>query len=176
MGITVDTWAVVLATAAGPITAVVITLTYTYLNETRGAKYNRRLMVFTTLMATRRNALSPEHVSALNMVEVVFYGKSVVLDKWKGYLGHLTDNLPYPNDQNRVKEWSNRKDRLIAALLFEISKVLGFKIPEIEIFHGGYAPQGWADRDDMELGALQFLNELRASQRALPLRMMDPPE
>lgn len=176
MEITADTWAVVLATATGPIIAVAITLAYTYINEARSAKYGRRLMLFTTLMATRKIPLSPEHVSALNMIEVVFYGKPSVLEKWRTYIAHLTDNLPNPNDNNRMAEWSNRKDRLLAALLFEISKIVGFRIPEIEIFQGGYSPQGWSDREDLQLGALAFFNDLSTGKKIVPLWVMGPPQ
>jgi hypothetical protein len=58
----VDTWAVVLATFLGPIAALLIT----FVRDSRTQKYNRRLHVFRTLMATRKIAISPDHVNALN--------------------------------------------------------------------------------------------------------------
>jgi hypothetical protein len=64
-----EAWAIVAATGLGPIFAVALTLW-------RGGayvKYQRRLHVFRTLMATRRIPISPDHVNALNLIEVDFY-------------------------------------------------------------------------------------------------------
>ena len=78
MTISGDTWAIVAATGLGPIIAILITLW-------RGAvtsKYNRRLYVFRTLMATRKVGISPDHVNSLNLVEVDFYGCRKVEAAW----------------------------------------------------------------------------------------------
>lgn len=47
----------------------------------------RKLWVFKTLMATRGRTLSPEHVQALNMIELEFQKSSEkpILDAWKEY-------------------------------------------------------------------------------------------
>jgi hypothetical protein len=46
----------------------------------------RNLWVFKTLMATHGRTLSPEHVQALNMIELKFQKSSEkpILDAWKG--------------------------------------------------------------------------------------------
>jgi hypothetical protein len=172
MAITADTWAVVVATGLGPVLAVALTLAFTYWRETSDAKYNRRLNVFRMLMATRRVGISPDHVNAINLVEVDFYGCAAVEAEWKTYKNHLNDNSR-PEDET----WRRTKEKLLSKLLFEIAKVLKFNIPAIEIFEGGYAPSGWAHRDLRYTGALEYLHELREGSNILPLwvRGITPP-
>jgi hypothetical protein len=171
MAITADTWAVVAATGLGPVLAVALTLGFTYWREkedgrekAREAIYNRRLHVFRVLMSTRRMAISSDHVNAINLVEVDFYGCAAVEAEWKNYKNHLNDNSK-PEDE----VWLRTKEKLLSKLLFEIAKVLKFDIPAIEIFEGGYAPGGWAHRDMRYTGALEFMHELREGTKTLPL-------
>jgi len=173
MTITADTWAVVAATGLGPVLAVALTLRFTYWRETSGEKYSRRLKVFRTLMATRRVGISPDHVNAINLVEVDFYECAAVEAEWKIYKKHLNDNSK-PEDE----AWRRTKEKLLSKLLFEIAKVLKFDIPAIEIFEGGYAPGGWAHRDMRYTGALEYLHELREGSNTLPLwiRGVTPPQ
>src|SRR5262249_12547950 len=56
------------ATLLGPIAAVLITR---YIDQLR-ERSSRRLWIFRTLMATRRTLLSPEHIAALNQIELDF--------------------------------------------------------------------------------------------------------
>src|ERR1700722_9627764 len=132
MGISADTWAIVLATGLSPIFAVGVSLW----REQGRTKYDRRLHVFRSLMATRKIAISDEHVSALNLVEVEFYKSKKVEIAWTEYKTHLNTG---PEDA----PWQEKKENLLAKLLFEIGHVLGFEIPAIDIFKGGYAPKGW---------------------------------
>lgn len=153
-----------MATCLGPVLAVALTLGFTYWRETSGAKYNRRLAVFRILMAARRVGISPEHVNALNLVEVDFHGCAAVEAEWKVYKNHLHDDTK-PEDA----AWRNKKEKLLATPLFEIAKVLKFNIPVMEIFEGGYAPSGWEYRDMRYTEALEYINELREGKKILPL-------
>ena len=179
MALTAETWAVVAATGLGPVLAVVLTLGFTYWLETKTKKersreviYNRRLHVFRVLMSTRRVGISLDHVNAINLIEVDFYGCTAVEVEWKTYKNHLNDNSK-PEDE----AWQRTKERLLSKLLFEIAKVPKFDIPAIEIFEGGYAPGGWAHRDMRYTGALEYLHELREGSNQLPLwiRGVTPP-
>lgn len=160
MAISSETWAIVAATGLGPIIAILITLW-------RGAvtsKYHRRLHVFRTLMATRKIGISPDHVNALNLVEVDFYECRTVEAAWSEYKNHLND-ISKPEDDI----WREKKEKLLAKLLFEIALVLGFKLPAIDIFKGGYAPSGWAHRDMRYTGMLEYIYELSQGKKAVPI-------
>lgn len=63
-------WSEIIATIAGPILAVQAQKWLERLRERR----NRKLKVFQQLMATRASRLSTDHVQALNMIDLVFYG------------------------------------------------------------------------------------------------------
>jgi hypothetical protein len=166
MTISSDTWAIVAATGLGPIFAVALTLW----REKVRTKYNQRLHVFRTLMATRRIGISPEHVNAINLVEVDFYKCAKVEAEWKKYKAHLN-----PTGRAEDNAWREEKEKLLAQLLFEIAAVLHFKIPTLEIFKGGYAPGGWAYRDARALGALEFVYELSEGKKGVPMKpFVDP--
>lgn len=163
MQISGDTWAIVAATGLGPILAVALTLWREKVNSI----YNRRLYVFRTLMATRRISISGDHVNALNLVEVDFYHCDGVTKAWTEYKEHL-NNTSIPEDDN----WREKKEKLLANLLFAMGAVLNFDIPAMEIFKGGYAPLGWAHRDAQQLGAYQFANDLAAGKNCIPIYVM----
>jgi hypothetical protein len=115
-------------------------------------------------------AISNEHVNAINLVEVEFYKCQSVEAAWANYKNHLNDTSR-PEDL----EWREKKETLLAKLLAEIASVLRFKIPAIEIFKGGYAPGGWAHRDALGLGALEFVRDLSAAKKPLPVSVFGAP-
>jgi len=161
----VDTWAVVLATFAGPIVAVLITRW----NDERRERRGRLLQIYRTLMATRRTNISLDHVTAINLIEVEFDGIPAVIDAWTAYLNHLNSGVPEsaPHEQHRT--WIERRAELLAILLAKIAKYLGITKGEIEILHGGYAPQAWAFREE-RLDALQeYVLRLSRGQAVLPM-------
>jgi len=67
--------ATIVAVFLGPIFAVLVT---PWVDNER-LKQNRRMEVFRTLLRTRRIRLNPDHVGALNLVEIEFYGEKGVL-------------------------------------------------------------------------------------------------
>lgn len=146
--------------------AVAITLWREWAKE----KYNRRLHVFRTLMATRRMPISADHVNAINLVEVDFYKCKTVEQAWYAYKNHLNDNSK-PEDQT----WREAKETLLAKLLFEIAAVLGFKVAAIDIFKGGYAPKGWEHRDMRAIGAMEYIYDLSQGTKTLPMAVTSFP-
>lgn len=158
-----STWSVVAATFLGPIMAVIITLSYTYWRERSYEKYNRRLSVFRTLMSTRGVGVSPDHVNALNLVEVDFYGCKKVQDEWKSYKSHLLNNR-VPEDDH----WREERERLLSKLLFEMAEMLKFNISAIEIYKGGYYPSGWQYREFLYSNALKYITELKEGKNFVP--------
>ena len=65
--------------------------------ESRKTQVKQKEHIFRTLMATRARRLSPEHVQALNMIDLEFYPKTpsdrAVIAAWKEYRGHLSYRL-----------------------------------------------------------------------------------
>lgn len=72
-------WAIVFATLVGPILAVQAQKFLEGRREYRAAK----LWVFRSLMTTRMQRLSIDHVRALNMIDICFYGQRVAVWHWQ---------------------------------------------------------------------------------------------
>ena len=132
-------WLFIVATLLGPILAVQAQKWVERFREKRGQKFK----IFRSLMATRAARLSPEHVQALNMIDVAFYGGSfrshterAVLDAWKEYLDHL--NSPVTPENGNI--WSARQIELFSNLLYAISKDLGYSYDKVQLNKGAYSP------------------------------------
>ena len=123
----------VFALVTGPMIAVVIAK---YMENHR-AKRERRMDIFRTLMRTRvgTQRLYPDHVYALNLVEVEFYDDPKVYAAWKDYIESLNQQSPQQQDLQR----------LLANLLREMSLALNYKFEGLAIFAGGYAPNRWLE-------------------------------
>src|ERR1700722_12985746 len=80
-------WITVAAIVLGPILAL---LTQRGLDHIREKKH-RRLLLYMTLMSTRATGVAPDHVNALNSIDVVFSDKNdqEVRDAWHKVLAHL---------------------------------------------------------------------------------------
>ena len=114
--------------------------------DKRHQKIDRRLEIFKVLMRTRNSNLSPEHVGALNLIEIEFYKEDRVLKALEDYFQHLNDY----NDAN-AQRWTLRRPQLFTRLLSEIAKSLGYEIEQLQILGGGYAPQGWIDLENRQI-------------------------
>lgn len=64
--------------------------------------HERKLRVFKILMATRAATVSPDHVQALNMIDLEFQGEKCkkVRTEWKTYLDHLGS---FPKDDEKLQ-------------------------------------------------------------------------
>jgi len=166
LGISTEAWAIVLATAIGPVLAVLVTRWRDKIREKR----DRQMRIFRTLLATRRQAITGDHVSSLNLIEIDFYGVEPIEQAWRNYHKHLNATPPdrsmTPAEQ---KAFEDTRNALLAKVLFTIASFLGFTMSELDLRNGGYAPSGWSFRDD-RLGAIQdFVIDMSHGQRALPV-------
>lgn len=135
--------ATIVAVILGPILAVWVTR---YMDRRRADK-ERKMDIFRTLMRTRRTKLTPEHVGALNLVEIEFIEHPSVVAAWKSYLSNLEESAPPVEERERFEEFSRRRDALLTKLIGEIAKVLDVKIEQLDILESNYVPQGWSDNE-----------------------------
>ena len=128
-------------------------------------------------MATRKIGISNEHVNALNLIEVDFYKCKEVEAAWKSYLDHLNTHVPLDNEA-QAAAWGETKERRLAELLFQMGKVLKFDISALDMFKGGYAPQGWAHKEQRQSDLLDFFHDMSVGTKNFPLwiKGMTPPE
>ncbi|HHW3799259.1 TPA: DUF6680 family protein, partial [Legionella pneumophila] len=75
-------------------------------------KYNeqnqRKLYIFKTLLATRADTISLEHVQALNLIDIEFYNEKEIRDTWNIYRDHL-NSYPQTQDKNAQERWEENR-------------------------------------------------------------------
>jgi len=176
---TISDVSMIVAVIAGPILAIQAQKIIEMLKERR----ERKVWVFTTLMATRGTPVSPVHVRALNMIDLEFSARNrpecSVIDAWKVYLDHLNDaprDFQDPNYQAQYTLWSKKLPDCLTELLFVMSQALGYTFDKVQLKKGAYTPQGHADlefeQSMLRRGALDVIY----GQRALRIEVIQPPQ
>ncbi len=140
-------WIMVFATFMGPILAVQAQKAVENFRQRRDRKSN----VFVQLMATRAARVSAEHVRALNLIDIVFYGgntlfgfrrrsrkEQAVLAAWKEYHDHL--NLGSGAEGEGLRMWNIQREELFTNLIFVMSQDVGFDFDRVQLKRGGYSP------------------------------------
>lgn len=147
---TVSDWMIVCATLLGPIVAVQVQKAIERARDSR----NQKTWVFHQLMATRAAQLSPQHVQALNMIDLAFYEKGPgrrrktaqrVLDQWKEYLDHLSDRELRDRDGDG---WLSKAEDLQVDLLVVIGQDVGFTFDRVQLRKGAYNPEAHGRLED----------------------------
>jgi hypothetical protein len=148
--------------------------------ETAREKRNRRLNVFKRLMATRGAVISPGHVEALNMIDLEFSGRGSkneqVRRRWREYLDHLGSLSQDPDQQaQQLPMWTERNGDLLADLLHDMGKAVGYDFDKVQIRRGIYIPMGHANFEiEMQL-LRRLLIEVLVGNRSLPLEVRSLP-
>ena len=145
--------AIVFATLVGPVLAIQAQKAV----ERRDSTANRKMAIFESLMATRMSRLSPEHVKALNMIDLTFYGsvkvgqtrrtenERAVLAAWREYLDHLAE--PVVTDPAAQAIIGTTREELFINLLAAIAKERGFDFDRVQLKKGAYSPLAYEKRE-----------------------------
>lgn len=185
-GMELEDWITISAIIIGPILAVQAQK----LIEAIRFKKQRRLNLFHTIMSTRATRVSNEHVAALNMIDIEFYGFNIfgmkfqtpsqksVTNAWKNYHDHL--NLQCAKEQ--LPMWQERGDQLFTTLLYNMSNSLGYKFGEVQLKRDYYSPIAHGNLEQDQQLLRKALLELMAGTRALSIKQFEaqgndnPPE
>lgn len=149
----------------GPFLAVLVTR----IVDERRERRDRQNAVFVALMTTRRAALTPEHVQAVNRIEIEFSQSSNVMTQLRVYMNLLED--PFPTDQAAQDLMTRRRRRAFADLVQAIAQTLGRRIDRLDIIEGGYHPGGWAESELLQLQNLRLINGILRGQLAFPIQV-----
>lgn len=172
-------WAIVVSTMLGPILAVQAQKAVEGFRETR----SRKIRLFEALMATRGSRVSPEHVRALNMIDLVFYGERTfgmhrrsskeqrILDAWKEYLDHLNNKLP--GDQ--IQLWVAQGAELFTNLLYAMAQDIGYKFDRVQLKRDSYTPIAHGELETEQSELRKAALSLFTGQHALKMNVVGFP-
>lgn len=175
---TISDWMIVCATLAGPIIAVQVQKAIEAAREARSQKR----WVFHQLMTTRAAQLSFQHVQALNMIDLAFYGKGPgkrsvkeqrVLDLWKEHLDLLSDRALQDRD---IDAWVTKLQDSHVELMMAIADDVGYRFDRVVLRKGAYNPEahGVEEHEQKQLrrlaiGVLEGKNALTMNVASFPI-------
>jgi len=171
----ISDWVMIGATLLGPILAV---QAQKYVERVRERK-TRKQWVFHALMSTRLSRLASEHVQALNVIDLVFYGTRVmgihrrtkseqtVLDAWKEYF----DQLSTPFDEASTEIWGARREELFVNLLYAIAIDVGYRFDRVQLKRSAYSPQGHGELEEELTGIRKAALKILSGEAPLPMAL-----
>jgi hypothetical protein len=142
--------------------------------EKRDYKRQRREFIFRTLMATRRTTIAVEHVQALNLIDVDFYGKDekskAVLSSWKAYHAHLSNHEMSSRD---YVGWLQKTSEKLFDLLEKMAIALGFEIDRTHLESVAYLPEAHGRSEEQKREILDNVNLLLKGKINIPVRLIE---
>jgi hypothetical protein len=161
LGLKISEWIMVVAVLVGPIIAVLITR----FNDNRREIKTRQLSILRSLLKTRQVRLDAEHVGALNLIELEFYGVDSIVHAYSSYISHLS-SIPVEAAQDNF--YRVRVD-LFSALLHAIGNHLGYRFDKLDLDRRSYSPIAWVDEQERARKNAALLTELLEGKRSLPV-------
>jgi hypothetical protein len=169
-------WLMIAATILGPILAVQAQKAIERWRSRREA----RLRIFYVLMANRATQLAPEHVQALNQIDLEFLPSPFwvaplqqkkdkeVLSAWALYSQALNRDLENATEAQFVA-WRDKCDELFYDLLHKISLSLGFQFDKAHLSKGAYHPRGHFHRERFQHMVLEGAAKVLTGQQSLKM-------
>jgi hypothetical protein len=163
----------IFAVIAGPILAV---QAQKYIESIRESK-NKKLRIFHTLMSTRATRLSQDHVAALNMIDIEFYGQTQfgkriqssgekkITNAWKVYNDHLNNKA----SAERIEAWIDKSDELFTSLLYSMAQYLGYEFDEVQLKRDCYRPIAHGDIENEQHKLRQGLVAVLDGKKSIPM-------
>lgn len=171
--------AAILATLFSPLIAVQVQKWIERATERRNAQQN----IFRTLMATRATRLDPNHVHALNSIDLDFGTagrrqnprEREVIDRWRLYADQLNLALPEPSTEAQQEAWVQRADDLFIELLFALSQCLGYSFDRVQLRRAVYRPRGHGQVELRQDIIQRGFAGLFTGETSLPMRVIEVP-
>lgn len=175
-------WLTIVAVLAGPILAIQAQKWV----ERRQAKTGMKDGIFRTLMATRAARLAPEHVQALNMIDIAFYEKRSfgrqrqtnaerqVCIARRAYFDALDVDVKAMSE-SKAEQWAHNRDEKFYALLAAIATAQNFDFDSVDLRRAVYSPVAHGaielDQEAIRIGLAKLLK----GEVALPMRVVNFP-
>lgn len=176
-------WLTIIAVLVGPVLAVQAQKWV----ERRQAKTGMKDGIFRTLMATRAARLAPEHVQALNMIDIAFYGKRSfgrqrqsnaevqVCIARRVYFDVLNVDANAMSE-SRAEQWAHDRDEKFYALLAAIAIAQNFDFNSVDLKRAVYSPVAHGTIETDQEAIRVGLAKLLKGEVALPMRVVNLPD
>lgn len=145
--------------------------------EKRNEKKAKRMQIFSTLMSTRATPISPNHVEALNRIDIEFYDNKRVKEAWKLLLDHF-GSYPSPDVdgyQIMLNTCAEEARRLLIDLLYEMAKSLGYDFDKVHLKRSIYIPKGHTEFEFEQETIRKALLKIMTGQNSLPVKFTNFP-
>lgn len=170
-----------IAVIAGPILAVQAQKALEKLRE----KKQSQLYIFRTLMSTRAQRLHREHVQALNMIDIEFYGRKIpclkiryqtkkeqaITHAWKIYNSHLNKIHDFPD----INIWISKSEDLFTDLLYALSQAMNYDFDKVQLQRDCYRPIAHGDLETTQANILKGLEKVFSGENAIPMFITNAP-
>ncbi len=173
-------WLIVAGAVMGPILAVQV---QKWIERSTEAG-RRKTGVFYTLMATRGERLAPVHITALNSIDLAFFGFRLfgwpvrsgaaqeVIDCWHEYHLHLSPaEDKRPSTPAAHSAWAATSNELFLNLLEALAKATNHRFDRKLLRDGGYYPTGASAKADDQDALLRSMLEVFRGDRAMPFQI-----
>ena len=164
------------STIAGPVLAVQAQKVIEKVTEKR----RRKLHIFYALMGTRATRVAPDHVQALNMIDMEFSGRrflalipwqtkneKAVTDAWHLYSDKLGELIGDSDEQANL--WSSQCSGLFTDMLYTMSVYFKFHFDKIQLKRGIYYPRAHGDQENIQKSIQTNLARLLSGE--IPIKM-----
>ncbi|ENE2745365.1 hypothetical protein ABNE89_004102 [Yersinia enterocolitica] len=169
------------AVILGPILAVQAQKWLEHFRE----KKKRRIEIFRTLMTTRAEPLHRDHVQALNMIDIDFYGwvmpllkirmqnslEKAVTDAWKVYRNHL--NKFHENADSN--SWATKRQDLFTDVLYKMAISLNYSFDRVQLEVDAYRPVAYNNLENVQAEILLGLTEVLKGGKSIPMKIVEWP-
>jgi hypothetical protein len=153
---TISDGLIIASTILGPILAV---QAQKWIERYRESQ-RQKVAIFSTLMTTRATRISPEHVRALNTIDIVFRGDKSVIDRWHEYHDALSP-ITQPTDDKFIE------------LLYAMSNRLKFHFDKVMLRRVVYLPQGHVDAETSQVEIQRHLLQMLQGQHEIQKGMLE---
>lgn len=171
---TISDWLVIFAILIAPVLAIQIQKFIEKRKETK----TRKMQIFRALMATRATPLYPQHVEALNMIDIEFSENKKITEAWKLLLDNFANYPKDTKDQNyqtKLNSCMEKSSDLLVDLLYEMARSLNYSFDKVHLKRGAYIPKGHADYIlDQEFIRRAFVGVL-LGQVPIPIKVVNMP-
>ncbi len=155
----------IIALFGGPLAAVQIQKYIEKFKERR----DRKLYIFKTLMGSRGERVSFEHVRALNMIDIEFYNKKEITDAWENYLNSLEERADTSESRKVLAE---KRNNMFVTLLNKMGKLLGYHFNEVYLKKRIYVPEAHEDNEEYQYFIKGAMKDLFSGKTSIPIKLV----